>query len=180
MAEKENSSERFKSRKKALDWLQGQGHKVSQGKFYQDCKAGFPYVAKDGSVSKYQVMVYAKGLDEQNTPDLSALDAKEFERRKAQADAEIAEIKAERMRREADSNWLHADEAWAAVAGLVGRLRDTIRHHLHTGQREVVYAAGGEQERSAEVFEVMDALVDKAFNEVAGDSIDITFVEEEQ
>ena len=173
-------SERFKSRKAALDWLTAQGHKVSQGKFYQDCKAGFPAVASDGSLSKYQVLTYALGLDKKVEPDLSALDAKEFDRRKAQADAEMAEIKAERMRREQDRDWLHAEEAWATVAALVGSLRDAIRHQLFSGQRQVVEVAGGEQERAPEVFELLDEMVSRAFNEVASGSIEITFEGEEQ
>ena len=55
--------ERFVNRKQALDWLKAQGYKVSQGKFYQDCAAGFPAVRKDGTVSRYQVMQYGQQLD---------------------------------------------------------------------------------------------------------------------
>ena len=171
-------TERFSSRKAALDWLKSRGHKVSQGKFYKDCKAGFPFVQKDGSVSKYQVMVYAEKLDGQTAPDLTALDAQEFDRRKAAADAEMAEIKAARMRREQDKDWLHADTAWAAVAALVGNLRDAVRHHLYQGRREAVEICGGDQDRAAELFEFIDGTIDGAFNEVAGKEIDITFEEE--
>ena len=167
--------ERFSSRKKALDWLNGEGHKVSTGKFYKDCALGFPAVDKDGSLSKYQVLTYGLSLNKQVQPDSEALSSREWDLRKAKADAKMAEIKAEKMQRENDSLWLHADEAWGAVAGLVGSLRDCIRHHLYTAQRELVQIAGGEQERSQEVFEFADGVIDKAFNEVAGSSIDLKF-----
>ena len=172
-------SEKFKSRSEALKWLNDNGYKVSTGKFYQDCKAGKLVVSDDGSISRYQVLMYGLALKETVAVDPEFLDKREYEHRKAKADAEMAEIKAERMRREADRQWLHADDAWAAVAWLVGRLRDAIRHQLHTGQRDVVFACGGDQERSAEAFELLDSLVDKAFNEVAGEKIEIEFMEDE-
>lgn len=169
------SAERFPSRKKGLDWLRSHGHKISTGKFYQDCKAGFPAVADNGSVSKYQVLTYGLALNKQVRPDIDAMDSREYDLRKSKADAKIAEIKAARMEREADKLWLHADDAWSLLAGLLGNLRDCVRHHLYTGQREVVFTAAGEQDRSQEVFEFMDSLVDKAFNETAGESVNIRF-----
>ena len=146
------AAERFKSRKKALDWLRSHGHKVSTGKFYQDCKAGFPAVAEDGSVSKYQVLTYGLALNKQIQPDMDAMDSREYNLRKAKADAKIAEMKAARMEREADRLWLHADDAWSLLAGLMGNLRDCVRHHLYTGPRDVVFTAVGDQDRSQEVF----------------------------
>lgn len=169
-------TERFASRKKAHDWLLENGHKVSIGKFYGDCDKGLIVLAGDGSVSKFAVLEYALSLkkDVQVDPG-KALDAAEHDRRKAKADADMAEMKAEKMRREEDALWLHADDAWSAVAGLVGRLRDSIRHHLYASQGELAMTAGGEQERSQELFEAMDAAVDLAFNEVAGGSIEVEF-----
>lgn len=169
------ASERFKSRKKALEWLRSQGHKVATGKFYQDCNAGFPVVGADKSVSKYQVLTYGLALNKKVQPDMDALDSREYNLRKAKAEAKIAEIKAARMERESDRLWLHADDAWSLLAGLLGNLRDCVRHHLYTGQREVVFTAVGDQDRSQEVFEFMDSLIDKAFNETAGGSVNIRF-----
>lgn len=135
-------------------------------------------IAQDGSLSKYQALTYGLQLDQRVMPGPEVFDKMEHDQRKAKADADMAEMKAEKMRRETDKLWLHADEAWAAVAGLVGGLRDCIRHHLYIGQVGVVEAADGEQVRSQEVFEHMDSLVDKDFNEVAGASIDIKFEKE--
>ena len=167
--------ERFVSRKKAFDWLRENGHKVSIGKFYQNCKEGFPAVAADGSVSKYQVLTYGVSLTKEVLADPEKLSTREYDQRKAKADAEITEMKAKKMMREEDKLWLYADDAWSLVAGLIGGLRDGIRYQLYSSQREVVQTAGGDQDRAQEVFEFTDQLVDKAFNEVAGGSIDIQF-----
>jgi len=161
--------ERFANRKQALNWLQAQGYKVSQGKFYQDVKAGFPLLHRDGSVSRYQVMQYGQQLDVESravAPGLLAGASEADEARKLKAQADQEEMKAERMRREHDADWLHADEAWAAVAALVGTLRDSLRHHFHTGQGELIHLAGGDPGRGPEVYEGCEEIMARAFNEV--------------
>ncbi len=173
-----HEEERFSSRKKALDWLQEHGHKISTGKFYKNCKEGFPAVAVDGSLSKYQVLTYGLSLNKEVLVDPEKLSSREDDHRKAKADADIAVMKAKKMQREEDKLWLHADDAWSLVAGLTGKLRDSIRHQLYSSQREVIQTAGGEQDRAQEVFEFMDQLIDKAFNEVAGESINVQFERE--
>lgn len=172
--------ERFTTRKEAFDWLKANNYKISTGKFYQDCSAGFPLVHKDGTVSRYQVLMYAQQIDlSTKAEDMTRRDADRLhEQRKTKAEAEMAEMKAEKMRREEDRYWLHAEEAWAQIAALVATLRDTIRHHLFTAQREFIHVAGGDQSRSHEVFEFAEGIIDKAFNEVAGGEIDITFEKE--
>lgn len=172
--------EYFKNRKEAHNWLVAEGYQVSQGKFYQDIsRNGFPALNGDKTVSKYQVMVYAKQLEEQAAPDLSAIERSENLHRKETAEAQIAEMKAERMRREEDANWLHADAAWSTLAALVGNLRDAIRRALHDDQVAIVQAAGGEVLRAPEVYEQIEATVDRAFNQVAGESIEVQWEGEE-
>lgn len=178
MTKTTDNKERFASRKKALDWLVSQGHKISTGKFYQDCKKGFPAIADDGSVSKYQVLSYGVALNKKIEPDHDALSSREYDQRKAKADAEMAEMKAKRMDREQDRLWLHADDAWSAMAGIIGNLRDAVRHQLYMSQREAVEIAGGDQDRAQELFEFCDGLIDKAFNEAAGDDVDVVFERE--
>ncbi len=172
--------EYFKTRKEAYDWLIAEGYKVSSGKFYSDIKNnGFPVVNRDKTVSKYQVMVYARQLAEETRPDISAIERSEHLHRKEKADAEMAEMKAEKMRREQDTLWLHADEAWSALAAVVGNLRDAIRREIHSKQVEIVLAAGGETHRAPEVYEHVDGIVDKAFNEVARAGIEVEWSHEE-
>lgn len=171
----ENMSEYFKTRKEAHNWLVDNGYQISQGKFYQDIsKNGFPALNKDKTVSRYQVLEYARQLEEDNTPDVSALERSEYLHRKEKADAEMAEMKAERMKREEDDLWLHADTAWSAVAVLVGSLRDILRRELHDNQLAIVEACGGEVHRAPEIFELVETEIhNKAFNEVARKSIDV-------
>lgn len=172
-------TELFDNRKRAHEWLLEQGYKISQGKFYTDCKDnGFPVIRQDGSVSKFQVLTYGTNLRPETNTDPSALNRSEWAHKKEKADAEIAQMKADRMRKEEDKLWLYADDAWAMVAGLVGNLRDSVRHHLYVAQGEIVMAAGGEQSRSQELFEFVDECVGKGFNEVAARAVHIKFEKE--
>ena len=172
--------ERFPNRKQAFEFLRERGHKVSRGKFYEDCNKGFPMLSKDGSLSKFQVLEYGLSLDKSVEPDAQALSDRESKLRRDKAEAQMAEMKARKMQREEDSMWLHADEAWSAIAVLVGTLRDSIRHHLYSRQGEIVHAAAGEPERSHEVFECMDDIVNSAFNEVAGRELQIDFAQKQE
>jgi hypothetical protein len=174
-------AEYFKNRKEAHNWLIDSNYQISIGKFYQDIeKTGFPALNADKTVSKYQVAVYAKNLEGDNTPDVSALERSEFAHRKEKADAEMAEMKSEKMKREEDDLWLHADDAWSAVASVIGGLRDGIRRALHDAQVDIVQAAGGEVGRAPEVFEYIDhEVINKAFNEVAKKGIDVQWEGEE-
>lgn len=167
-------AETFKTRKEAHSWLIAQGYSISQGKFYQDiAQKGFPVLNPDKSVSKYQVAVYGKGLEAQQTPDPSALAKTEYSHQKEKAEAEIAVMRAEKMRREEDELWLHADKAWSVVAALIGELREVIRRDLHDAQLDITTAAGGDINRAPEVFERMDRVIDKSFNRVAGAGLEI-------
>jgi hypothetical protein len=161
--------ERFTNRKQALSWLKAQGYKVSQGKFYQDCNGGFPVLHRDGSISRYQVMQYGQQLDvEHRGGGQVSGSADEHEARRAEAEADIKQMQRDKMRREEDEEWLHADAAWAAIAGLLGVLKDSLRHHFHAGQGELIHLAGGDQGRGPEVYEGCEEIMARAFNEVAG------------
>ena len=175
-----DNPEYFENRKEAHQWLTDNGFKGSQGKFYQDCKRNaFPFVNKDKTVSKYQVAEYGRGLQEKQTPDLSAIQRSEYLHQKEKAESEIAIMKAERMRRDEDALWLHADTAWSVLAVLIGNLRDAIRRSLHSAQVDIVLAAGGEISRAPEVYERIEGVVDQAFNEVAKKGIDVQWEGEE-
>ncbi len=169
--------ERFPSRKQALNWLNSQGYKVSQGKFYTDCKEGFPTVQRDGTVSRYQVMQYGQQLDISSRAmpqfDQSAR-REDLEIRKLEADVLAAESKARRE----DDRWILKEDAWAAMAAMLSGLRDSVRHHLHEGQGLVVHLAGGTPDREPEVYEAMVDIVGAAFNELAGARLEGTFAEE--
>lgn len=168
--------ERFANRKQALNWLQAQGYKVSQGKFYQDCEAGLPALHRDGKVSRYQVMQYGQQLDGATRAvphfDQSAR-REDLEIRKLEAEVNEKEQKA----RKEDARWMLREDTWAAVAALLSTLQDGIRHHLHQGQGLLVFTAGGDPAKEPEVFELAVELVGRAFGELAGLKIEGMFGE---
>jgi len=160
--------ERFKNRLAALKWLNNQGYKIGQQTFYNHCADGFPVLHKDKTVSRFQVMQYAQQLDVERRGAVSPAGETDDDARKLKAQADQEEMKAEKMRREQDAEWLHADAAWSAVAALVGTIQDSLRHHLHTSQGQIIHAAGGDIARGPEVYECLEDVVSRAFNEVAG------------
>lgn len=175
--------ERFKNRIQALNWLQSQGYKISQGKFYQDCKAGFPAIHKDGTISRYQVMQYGQQLDIERrggngstAQDLSA-EKEELEVHKLRLDVQKREME----NRKEDANWLNKDEAWAQMAAVIGTLRDALRHHFHVGQAHLIHLAGGDPTRGPEVYEGAEEILARAFNEVvSAGRIECVFDAEEE
>lgn len=171
----------FASRKEAWLWLTESGYKVSRGKFYADVEAnGFPVLTDDGRVSRYQVQVYGENLKaaKQQARTAKSVSRSDDLSRKEKADADVAEMRAERMRREESEYWLSAADAWSAIAGLMGELRRAVRRELHENQNRLVEAAGGDVVRAPELFEETDRLVDRAFNEVAAGGLDIRWKEE--
>jgi len=166
--------ERFANRKQALNWLQAQGYKVSQGKFYQDCEAGFPALHRDGTISRYQAMQYGQQLD------VSARAVSDFDRSGEREDLELRKLLAEveekeRKARKEDALWMLKEDAWADVAALLSTLKDSIRHHLHEGQGLLVHLAAGDPSREPEVYEASVELVGRAFHELAGSRIEGLF-----
>jgi hypothetical protein len=161
--------ERFRNRKQAFDWLKSQGYKVSQGKFYGDCEAGSPAVHKDGSVSRFHVMQYGQQLDlERKSSDPDSQKADEADLRKRIAEAEIAERKNEREKRQMDSEWLNRSDALTQMAAIMGKTRAALRRRFSSTYQEVVKKCGGDHNRGNEVNEYQDSLIRQAFNEVAG------------
>ena len=61
----------------------------------------------------------------------------------------------------------------------MGDLRDVIRRHLHDEQLRIVQAAGGDPVRAPEVFECVDQVISQAFNQVAGQGLEIKWEGEE-
>jgi hypothetical protein len=179
-----DNPDRFTNRKAALNWLQEQGYKVSQGKFYDDCSNGTKISCMlNGSLSKFDVLNYANTYLQAGTSAafMSTLASEQL--RKVKAEADMKEHQFRLAERRADKYWLHADDAWALVAALIGTLRDCIRHHLENGSPEIVETARGDHQATIEVFEKCEDIINRAFNEVAGKGLHMEFervTEEEQ
>jgi hypothetical protein len=159
------TDERFKNRSEALKWLQLRGQ-ISTGKFYQDCDAGAVQVAADKTISKYQVMEYAErlfGVARQQAPlqDQAA--------KKDRLEIELLEQKVEKQKlenRKEDVHWLQKEEAWAQMAAIIGKLRDSLRHQFHVGTVAIITSSAGDQQRGPEVYETAEGLISRAFNEI--------------
>ncbi len=161
--------ERFKNRIQAWNWLQAQSYKISRGKFFNDCKAGFPEVHRDGTVSRFQVMQYAQQQDVSRRS--APLDRTEERERLEIEKLRLAVEKMEKENRKEDERWLLKEDAWAALAAVVGALHDSLRHYFHTGQGHLIYLASGDQTRGPELYEGAEELIGKAFNELARNNI---------
>ena len=159
------TEDRFKNRQSALKWLQSRGQ-ISTGKFYQDCDAGLIQIAADKTVSKYQVMEYAErifGFTRQQAPLQDQVAKKE------KLEIELLEQKVEKQKlenRKEDAHWLQKEEAWAQMAAIIGKLRDSLRHQFHVGTVAVISSAGGDHQRGPEVYETAEGLISRAFNEI--------------
>jgi len=160
--------ERHKNRVQALNWLKAQGYKVSQGKFYGDCKDGFPAVHKDGSLSRFQVLQYAQQQDveRRNSPADNSEEQADLELRKLRAETLKKEREDEDHKREHDSKWLHADAAFDALAALIGSLQAALDHQGYVGSPGIVHCCGGDPARTEEVAQAVKALVSNAMSEV--------------
>lgn len=159
------TGDRFKNRAEALKWLQSRGQ-ISTGKFYQDCDAGIVQIAPDKTVSKYQVMEYAErffGFTRQQAPLQDQVAKKE------KLEIELLEQKVEKQKlenRKEDAHWLQKEEAWAQMAAIIGKLRDSLRHQMHVGTVALISSAAGDQQRGPEVYETAEGLISRAFNEI--------------
>ena len=163
----------YKSRAEAFRlFIDPQNLPVSQAKFYLDA-ARRDMVLPDKTIQLSALLSYAK--DELKVSTISGQSlvdrSRDQERighedRKTKAEADIKEMQAEEARRKMDKDWLYSDSAWAALAGLVGTLQDTLRHHFHVGSPDLITLAGGDLQRAPEVYEGAEAIMAKAFNEV--------------
>lgn len=159
------NDERFKNRSEALKWLQSRGQ-ISTGKFYQDVEAGLLTIAADKSLSKYKVMAYAEkifGFTRQSAP-IADLSEKEARLKVEKLEQEVE--KGKLANRKEDEKWLLKEEAWAQMAAVIGRLRDSLRHQFHVGVVAVIGSAGGDHQRGPEVYEITEGLISRAFNEI--------------
>ncbi|NTV50948.1 MAG: hypothetical protein HGA20_15070 [Geobacteraceae bacterium] len=145
--------------------MQSRGQ-ISAGKFSKDCGAGYPSVHSDKSLSKWQVMEYAEKTfgAVRETPvaiDMSAKKAR-LEVEKLEQDVEKGKL----ANRKEDDKWLYKEEAWAQMAAIIGKLRDSLRHQFHVGTVAIITSSAGDPQRGPEVYETAEGLISRAFNEI--------------
>lgn len=160
------SDERFKNRRKAWQWLVENGFTVSEKKFYNDCDAGLVAVAPDKTVSKFSVAEYGRKL---KTPGGSVPATFENSAKKEALEIEKLQLDVDKRKlenRKEDSGWLKKDDAYAQMAGLIGVLRDSLRHQFQIGQTQLIHLAGGDHSRGPELYEGCEELLARGFNEL--------------
>jgi len=164
----------YKNRAEAFrQFVQAQNLPVSQSKFYQDAEL-LHLVGPDGkSIELSSLLAYTREklkvspTTGQSLVERSRMEERELhDDRKAKAEAQLKEIQVQEAQRRLDDKWLHRDEAWGALAGLVGTLCDTLRHHFHIGSVRLIELGGGDPQRGPEVYEGTEEILSRAFNEV--------------
>ena len=177
----------YKNRAEAFRlFISSQKLPVSQAKFYQDADR-LQMTGTDKTIELSMLLAYAKDELKVSTPtgqslvDRSRDDERTLhEDRKAKAEADIKEMQAENDKRKMDEKWLHRDEAWAALAGLIGTLRDSLRHQFHIGSHQLITLADGDPLRGPEVYEGTEEILSRAFNEVvSAGRIEAIFAEQD-
>lgn len=156
-------ADNFQHRQAAFDWLIENGHRVGKATFYGHCKAGWPKVNSDGSVSRQDVIAYTRTLDKSTYAPVG-IEAKkaELEIRKLELDVKKREIEL----RKDDDNWLDRTTAYAQMAAFFGTLVDSIEHHLLSGMNELIEEVDGNQALRERGYDVAESLMHRAVNEV--------------
>lgn len=163
----------YKNRAEAYRlFIKVQNLPVGMTKFYDDCVA-LKLVNPDKSIDLAPLLAYMKdhlkiapSTGQSLTDRSRENEIADLEFRKAKAEADIKEVQAQEAKRKLDEKWLHQEEAWAAIAGLIGTLRDNLRHQFHIGSAELIQLAGGDPLRSPEVYEKSEEIMNRAFNQV--------------
>jgi len=171
-------SERFKTRQEALVWINAQGYKVSRGKFFGDCKKGFPGVHKDKTVSRYQVMQYAQQLNAElrsSPTDHSEREA-ELKIRKLEAEVEALERKSHKE----DARWMEVVEHEIQMAGLAGLFEETLQQQITINLSRLIYQSGGDISRAAEFALELDNVIALAMTEAVREQIRLLAFEDEE
>ena len=183
--------ELFKNKKKAFDWLKGEGHKISQGKFYADCNGSEVVVYPDGRVSRASVYDYAARLSGRGGRGGECGDAVGMavvaeqklrdEARITRATAEKKEKENEEYLKTLDRKWLLREDALREIACLIGGLQNAFFLTVHKRASEIILTAGGKQDRFPEVCEYLEEhLVKEAFNAASTVGCDLVFQVEEE
>ncbi|TLM66023.1 MAG: hypothetical protein FDZ69_07520 [Deltaproteobacteria bacterium] len=169
----------FKNRVEAHRYVAGLGIAVAERTFYLDVDRR-NMLQPDKSVLLCDVLAYLREkFDYGSQHQRRDISAEEKQREIDDLDlrekrAKVAKL--EREQRAEDGKWMLCEEAWAQQAALVGTLRDALRHHFHLGQSSLVHLAGADPARGPELYEGIEEIMARAFNEImASGRIDVVF-----
>ncbi|MCL2791452.1 MAG: hypothetical protein FWD79_12595 [Desulfobulbus sp.] len=165
--------ERFKTRQEAWEWIIAQGGKVSQGKFYQDAKAGLYRVYPDKTVSRVSVAEYLLRLKGASpAPDLELIDYTQEIRREQLRKLRMENERLERAGRFEDREWMRQEDHCAALAAILATLRDNLYHHSQRSSVRLVHAVGGDVNAAAQLEDrIRELVIGPAYNDLTGQKI---------
>lgn len=174
----DQAEKRFKTRAAAWRWveeqLKGRGVALSQRKFYDDGPAGKYLTFPDKSVSRSSVAEYLLRLvGEAPITDLDLVNHKQEKERLELKKLELEVSRLEIKTRAEDREWMRTDDHWAHLLAGYNVLRGNLEHFVRVAAAEIVLEAGGDYHQGPLVADkVIELVINRAFNELAGARID--------
>jgi hypothetical protein len=169
--------DRFKNRRQAYLWIAAQGAGLSERSFYDAVSSGFPSLAPDKTLARWEVSEFLRQHERKtaSAPPAPAARA-DAETRRAIAQADREEMKRDQERREMSNAWVRREDAELELCAITALLRDLIINRITRAIPAIIQAAGGDQAHLADVDEVIDSEILAACNDLAQqDEIDIEF-----
>jgi len=174
----QGGEKKFKNRATAWRWVEeqinGRGVSLSQRKFYDDGPAGKYLTYPDKTVSRVSVAEYLLQL--MGEAPVTDLDLVDHAQKKNQLELKKLELEVSRLEiktRTEDREWMLVDDHWAQLMAGYNILRGNLEHFARMAASEIVLEAGGDYHQGPLVADkVVELIINRAFNELAGSRID--------
>ncbi len=174
MSTENQADTRFKTRASAWNWVEeqirGRGVSLSKRKFYDDGSAGKYLTFPDKTVSRASVAEYLLALmGEAPVIDLDLIDRRQEKDRLELKKLELEVSRLEIKTRAEDREWMLVDDHWAQLMAGYNVLRGNLEHFARMAASEIVIEAGGDYHQGPLVADkVVELIINRAFNELAG------------
>lgn len=158
----------FKDYKAVLAYAEECGRKVRKTKLYDDVNAGRLKKQPDGSFKRRDVDRYFASLPMAGTPDIVAERAADRQRRKEEADIRKAEADARTKEFELDvkmGKFVPKEQVHLELAARAVTLAASIKTAFEARALEIIDAVDGNPKKSARLTELLETILDEAFNE---------------
>jgi hypothetical protein len=152
----------FKNRLAAHKWLLGHNYRVSQTKFYQDCRAGKVAVSEDGTYTQAAVEAYTKQAVITKRGESSApVDLVDAEHKKAKI--KLAKIQAARQQHKLNVErglYVPREQHENDLAARIRALREGLLRFCRANVLEIIEIVGGDRDRAPDLLERFESMVD--------------------
>lgn len=165
-------AEWFKTEREARLYLVGLGYDISTGKFNTDKNNGL-MICDGKRISKFSVLEYAQRQKKSSSAPSLAVREDYIARRekadteKAEADARIANDKADESERQLDRKWMLRSEHEEQMAAFAGLLEDTFRHRVYLDHSLLLLAAGGQSSKASEFANELQLFCRRSFGDIS-------------